>query len=601
MLTRTALSAFVFIFGIGAATTGCVGDAASGSPTGGSTGQPTGGSGGTSGGAGSGGSGTGSGGMVSGTGNAPGSGGASASGGTVGTTNPLLPARIRRLTNSEYDASVRVLLGSPTTMAATFPPDSRQGIFARGGYTVNDAQRVDPVLAKQLSEAALAAVTEARSSGRLTNLAPCSNASTGGEACAKTFIASFGAKAYRRTLTDAEAAGLLTVYKTGATGATYNDGIDLVIRALLQSAGFLYVTEIGPSGASGAEITLTNDEAASVLSYLLAASPPDDALLTMARSGGLTDATGRETQARRILATKAGQDATVRFVREMFSLDQIAITDKDTTAYPKFAAAKNSIVNESTDFVREVLTKSTGNIEELLGADWTIADNTLAEIYGVSSAGTTAHTSLASTKRKGILNQAAFLSVFAHASESGPVLRGVAIMRQIACMTVVSPTELNIDVTPPAFDASKTTRQRFTTHSTDAMCASCHKNIDGFGFTFEAYDGMGAARPVMNGKPTENGIAVDTSSTIAAGLDFDGNYADSNALATALSTSAQVRSCLARQIFRSSTGRSDATVRASEEAFVNFWKQQPADKQGNVVETLVSFVKNPTFLKRRPQ
>jgi len=595
MSPRTTATA-LFIFGIGLGAAGCVGDVSTGVATGGSDGHPTGGSAPTGSG-GSGGSG-GTGGVGSGSGGSSGTGG-TAAGGNVGTTNPLLPARIRRLTNDEYDASVRALLGSSSTMAATFPPDSRQGIFARGGYTLNDAQRVDPVLAKQLSESALAAVTEARSAGRLANLSPCANASTGGEACAKTFISSFGAKAYRRALTADEATTLLTVYKTGATGGTYNDGIDLVTRALLQSAGFLYITEIGDGGAAaGADIILTNDEAASALSYLLTASPPDDALLTMARAGGLVDAAGRETQARRLLATKPGQDAMVRFVREMFSVDQIAITDKDTTAYPQFANAKNSIVNESKDFVREVLTKGTGNIEELLGADWTIADGTLAGIYGVTSAGA-GHTSLASVKRRGILNQAAFLSVFAHASESGPVLRGVAIMRQIACMKVTSPTELNIDVTPPAFDATKTTRQRFSDHSTDVKCAACHKNIDAFGFTFETYDGMGAERKVVSGKPTENGINVDTSSTIAAGMDFDGTYADSNALAAALATSAQVRNCLARQAFRSSTGRSDSSVTASEEAFVNFWKQLPANQQGNVIETLIAYVKNPTFLKRR--
>src|SRR5262245_40832656 len=76
-----------------------------------------------------------------------GSGGSS--GGPSGT---LLPARIRRITNAEYDASVRALLGTTQSLAATtFPPDSRQSNF-----TLNDAQRVDPVLAKQLDDAASA-------------------------------------------------------------------------------------------------------------------------------------------------------------------------------------------------------------------------------------------------------------------------------------------------------------------------------------------------------------------------------------------------------------------------------------------------------------
>jgi hypothetical protein len=318
----------------------------------------------------------------------------------------------------------------------------------------------------------------------------------------------------------------------------------------------------------------------------------------MAKAGGLGDPTAREQQARRLLAQTTGQDAMVRFVREMFSLDQIALTDKDASAYSKFSGLKDSIAAESANFVREVLVKSTATIEELLAADWTIADSNLAGLYNVTSAGT-GHTSLASTGRRGVLNQPAFLSVFAHASESAPVLRGVAIMRQIACMPLKSPTELNIDVTPPPVDLTKTMRQRFAAHSTDALCAACHGKIDAFGFSFETYDGMGAAREVVAGHPTEHGQAVDTS-TVIQGTDFDGSYADSNALAVAMSKSAQVRTCLARQIFRSSTGRSDDSVKGSEDAFVEFWKTLPANVQGSILEIMVAYVKNPTFSLRRP-
>lgn len=534
-------------------------------------------------------------------GGGPGSGGRAGTGGsTVGLTNPLLPAGIRRLTNAEYEASVRTLFGTSMTVSAAFPPDARQGIFSRGGYTLNDAQRVDPVLAKQLSDTAIAVIAEARQNGRLTNLAPCANSASGGEACATTFIQSFGAKAYRRPVTPAEVSALLMVYRAGATGGTYNDGIDMIARALLQSAGFLYITEIGDGAApSAGMVTLTPYESSTVLSYLLTAAPPDDTLLSVAQSGSLADPAMREQQARRLLATGPGQDSAVRLVREMFSLDQMSQTDKDATAYPAFSGAKNSIIAESNAFVREVLTKSTGTIEELLGADWTIADNTVAGLYGVTSAGN-AHTSLAATSRRGLLNQAAFLSVFAHASETAPVLRGVAIMRQIACMPLKSPTELNIDVTPPPVDNTKTTRQRFTAHSTDAKCAACHKTIDAFGFAFEAFNGMGAVRPSEGGKITENHQPVETA-VVITGTDFDGSYADSKELALAMSKSAQVRSCLARQIFRSSTGRSDDSVKASEDAFVTYWKSLPAEKQGNIVETLVAYVKNPTFIQRRPQ
>ena len=595
----------------------CVSDPGVMSTGTGGTGHP--GTGGSNGGAGS----PGTGGGNSGTGNASGTGGAgnpgtgggngsgtggSNPGGTGGaatnTASPLLPARIRRLTDAEYDASASALLGTTMTLAATsFPPDSRQS-----GYTINDAQRVDPILGKQLSDAATALAAEARANGKLTSMAPCSNTTSGGEACAKTFIQSFVQKAYRRPLTADEIAAFVTAYHVGAdNGGTYNDGVDMIVKAALQSAGFIYVTEIGDGTvAADGTITLTPYETANVLSYLTTAAPPDATLLSAATAGQLMTASARETQARRLLATPAGQTVMIRFVREWLGIDTIAGIAKDTTVYPSFAGVRDSMTAESTGFVREVLFNSTGTVGELLSADWTIADSTLATLYGAKSGGT-GHTSLTTAGRRGILNQGAFLSVYAHASESAPVMRGVAVMRRVACMPLASPTELNIQVTPPIPDPAKTTRERYAVHATDTLCASCHGNIDSLGFAFEGYDGMGAARPVMNGKPTENGKPVDTS-TVLGDLptekksDFDGSYADSNAMAMAMAQSPQVRTCVARQLFRSASGRSDSSVIGAENAFVDFWNQQTAtDKQGNFMETLVTYIKNATFTQRRAQ
>jgi len=99
----------------------------------------------------------------------------------------------------------------------------------------------------------------------------------------------------------------------------------------------------------------------------------------------------------------------------------------------------------------------------------------------------------------------------------------------------------------------------------------------------------------------DNDMAVDSSVSIALGADFDGSYADSNALALALGRSASVRECFARHAFRASAGRSDALVAPSELKFLEFWASLPPDKQGNVVETLVAFVRSPLFAHRRAE
>ena len=106
---------------------------------------------------------------------------------------------------------------------------------------------------------------------------------------------------------------------------------------------------------------------------------------------------------------------------------------------------------------------------------------------------------------------------------------------------------------------------------------------------------MGRARTMDANQP------VDASTMIMAGTDFDGAYADSDALAMALAGSADVRTCLARQLFRASAGRSDGTIDASEDAFVASWKAEPPALQGNLAETIVSFVRSDAFVQRRAQ
>jgi hypothetical protein len=511
----------------------------------------------------------------------------------------LLPAGIRRLSNAEYDASVQALLGTTQSPSRSFPPDARQAI----GFTMNDEQRVDPVLARALDDAALALVSEARGNGKLASLAPCSNATTMGAACAATFINSFGAKVYRRPPAAAEVTALQSLYAAGATGGSYNDGIDLVTRGMLQSAAFLYVTQLGDSAAT-TTTTLTQHEMASTLAFLVTAAPPDQTLLDMASGGGLSTPDAREVQARRLLALPAGKTRLLRVVREWLGLDELAANAKDAKVYPRFTdAIRTSIDSESVNFINEVMQNSTGTVSELLSANWSIVDTGLAGIYGVTSAGAGRRTTL--PRRVGILNQAGFLGRYAKAQESSPVLRGVAVMRRVACMSIPDPTALNIVVVPPVPDLTRSTRERFTIHATDAVCSACHITIDALGFAFELFDGMGAQRPAGTQAGTlrdDNGVNTTSATTVTSTgsfpNDFAGSYADSNALAMALANSGQVRECMARQMFRASSGRSGDAFRAAEQSFVDFWRQLPANSQGTFKEAIVAYVRSPLFDRR---
>ncbi len=481
----------------------------------------------------------------------------------------VLPARIRRLTNAEYNASVQTLIGTDLAPGSDFPPDTRQH-----GFTVNEAQRVDPVLARKLDAAAVVLADEVVA--RLAEFAPCDSGDYA--TCAGDFIETFGKKAYRRPLAEGEATALLGLYEVGATDADYASGIHQVVRGILQSPGFLYVTEIGDGSDSGT-IAMTQHEIAASLSYLLTGAPPDDALVSAAESGALNTAEGRAAEARRLIESPAGRDRAVRVVREWLGIDRIVSTAKDANIYEDYEGLRTAMNDETDAFVKEVMATSGGSVEDLLGAPWTIVSADLAAMYGVSGEGR-----VDVPDRPGLLNRGAFLSVYAHAHETSPVLRGTAVLRRIGCVDMQLPTSLDVEIVPPVPDPSQTTRERFAVHSQDAACYFCHKLIDPIGFAFEQFDGMGEYRPDKK----ENGKEVDSTAEVAIGKDYDGTYASSSELASALSTSDDTRECFARYVFRANAGER-AGADATEEAFIESWTQLDADEQKSLIEILVQF------------
>src|SRR5215472_2017232 len=169
-----------------------------------------------------------------------GDGGGAPNNGPTGTSTSALcatptpgPAPIRRLTQSEYNNTVRDLLGDSTHPADQFPPDQKLGDFTNTATALT----VPPLLAQAYQSAAeqLAATAV----GNLSALVPCNTATSGQDACAQQFIQSFGKRVYRRPLTADEQSGLLALYQANRTGADFTNGIQSVVEASLQSAPFL--------------------------------------------------------------------------------------------------------------------------------------------------------------------------------------------------------------------------------------------------------------------------------------------------------------------------------------------------------------------------
>ncbi len=448
----------------------------------------------------------------------------------------------RLLTRVEYDNTVRDLLGDTTQPAQAQLPKEP---LAFGWENNADLYQPTPVLAAALVGLAEDVATRAMAERKATFVA----CATEDRTCAQGVVSSLGRRAFRRALTQDEAAALMGLYDAAAPKG-FEVALTWVLEAILQSPQFLYRVEAGgPAGPDGT-LALTGEELASRLSYLLWRSMPDEELLTAAESGALDTQAGRQAQAKRLLDSPKSADAVADFFRQYLSLDRLPELDKDRTSYPDFSAPLAQSWRDSfAAFAAEGWTK--GHLADLYTSDALYADTTLAQVMDLHPAppqGTV--TRFAAPHPGGLLAQPGLLAYLASPDQSSPIRRGVFTYRQLMCQPIPDPPA-NLNVTIPPVSHTQTTRQRFDAHGALPGCSGCHSVIDPLGDGFEHFDGIGRWRDTDNGLPVDSsGAIVDAREAALAGP-FDGT----GELAARLAASRQVHDCFATGMFRFALGR----------------------------------------------
>ena len=248
------------------------------------------------------------------------------------TERHVAAGQLLRLTRSEYNNTVRDLLGDVTAPASKFASDDGVNGFSVG-------LTVSPVLVEQQFDSAEALAETAKSSPTIRGLLACTPTTAADEdACAARFIAKFGQRAFRRPLDDAEKATFKTVYDAGRADADFASGIQLVIQALLESPSFLYHFPAGPQDGDPGTVARVSDwEMASRLSYFVWNSMPDDTLLTAAERGELHTPERILAEVDRMMQDKRAIESVSNFYRQWLALDGLQTLQKDSRLYPSFA------------------------------------------------------------------------------------------------------------------------------------------------------------------------------------------------------------------------------------------------------------------------
>jgi hypothetical protein len=333
-------------------------------------------------------------------------------------------------------------------------------------------------------------------------------------------LLAFAARAYRRPLSDRERTELGALYrKLRSEELGHDDAFRLVLARVLVSPAFLYrVERPGP----GNEARPVSDwELASRLSYFLWASMPDDELTRLAAAGRLKDPDVLAAQARRMVRDEKARGLATEFACQWLEIRDFDTHDeKSERHFPTFARVRPDLYEEAVRFFADLFARD-GSILELLDADHTFLNESLAKHYGIPGVTGPEWRRVDGVKaqsRGGVLAFGAILAKQSGASRTSPILRGNWLLESLLGERLPKPPK-NVPQLPDDEAATDglTVRQLVEKHRSVASCAACHSRIDPFGFALEAYDPIGRLRRTDLG-----GRSVDTRAELKDGTRFDG-------------------------------------------------------------------------------
>jgi len=420
-------------------------------------------------------------------------------------------SRVARLSRQQWPNAVRDLLklSDISDIDKDVPGDALMGFDNEAEFLF-----VTEALRSQLfdaSEKLADKVTgDATALGRLVP----TNAPTDAAGKAKAFITSFGQRAFRRPLTDAEVTTHTTLFNKGATlypGVdAFKAGASLVIQTMLQSPYFLYRTELGTAASGASKVALNDWEVAAKLALSITNTIPDDALLTAAAAGQLHDKAGVATQAKRLLDGGTGPTGLSNFNMQVYRLGVYDGITRDAAAFPDFKPnAPAAMKQEVLQFLSWMLTQNKG-IKEFYTTSVGFVDSLLAPLYGVTGNFSSdpvmlTKVDLDSTKRSGLLTQAGFLSSYISVGNEPDIIhRGVFIAERLLCRELPAPPPEAIGAMIPN-TAGLTNRERVEMTTGKNTCGeSCHGVLfNPLGYAFENYDAIGKYRDKDQGKTVD--------------------------------------------------------------------------------------------------
>ena len=320
-------------------------------------------------------------------------------------------------------------------------------------------------------------------------------------------------RGYRRPPTENEVEQLTQfVALVQADGVPWEAGIQEAIKVILCSPKFLFRLELDDHPQLSEPYSIDEFQLASRLSYFIWSSMPDDELLELAERKQLT--ANLESQVKRMLADPKASELGRNFGTQWLQIQRLITAAPDLEQFPTFTGSLRLAMLKETELFLESIFREDRSVLDLIDADYTFLNQTLANHYGIVDTqgnwrgqkniipGGEAikgrsfrRVKLQSASRGGVLSHASVLTVTSNPTRTSPVKRGRWVLEQI----------LGTPPPPPPPDVPEleeegevvhgsTLRERLEQHRADPACANCHAKMDPIGFALENYNAIGAFR-----------------------------------------------------------------------------------------------------------
>jgi hypothetical protein len=386
-------------------------------------------------------------------------------------------------------------------------------------------------------------------------------------------LGNFARRAFRRPVDKDTTARLESLAESvySQPGKTFESGVAQAMVAVLASPRFIFREEnLEDNGGTKPYAFVDEYALASRLSYFLWSSMPDEELFTQAAAGTLRQNLSTQVarmlvddranaleknfigqwlqardidtvpiEARSVLAREQKFDPQIEATRKRFRELNDQPADKLTKAEQEelaniratFRSRRQQPRAELTGDLRRAMRQETEDVFayilhedrsllELLDSDYTFLNERLAEHYGipnVTGQKMRRVTLPPESPRGGILTEGTVLAVTSNPTRTSPVKRGVFILDNILGTPPLPPPP-NI---PPLEDAIKnvggrppTLRETLAVHRENALCASCHNQMDPIGLALENFNAMGMWRDQEFSQP------IDVSGKLVTGENF---------------------------------------------------------------------------------